>query len=306
MAQVGWVFVDNRGDKNRVGLYHGDKSGHVIIHINRRIMQMDFSVKDSKSYTFFISDELIEIHLHNEGDSFSYEFKINREADTPLNRTRKIYRRRDLKKTILLMLGMGAFLFAVLYGALWYGWQQEKKKLAAWNVQTREEVREIKRLISEGRSTRVKFFVLEDADTSLVLMQYLAGTEEEAYGAVSVYRPGQILPNGFPLSDGDVFQLLYLPDNPKVYRVNFNSPSAETIQRYKSLAYNAEQKAHPGQDSTVSKCIVDKVNGEAGWNDLAHIIFQENDESENEDHNQDSYLRLIRSQKMERYLQDCR
>ena len=50
MAQVTWVYLDDYGGRHRVGLYHGDHSGHLMIHINRRVVQIDFSVRESRTY----------------------------------------------------------------------------------------------------------------------------------------------------------------------------------------------------------------------------------------------------------------
>ena len=97
MAQLGWVYLDPHGGQHRIGLYHGDKTGHLLIHCNMRVIQVDFSVKESKSYSFFIEDELCELSIHKEHGFYSYEFTTNRKVDTPLNRLRKAEDRRNLK-----------------------------------------------------------------------------------------------------------------------------------------------------------------------------------------------------------------
>ena len=68
MAQIGWVYLDNYGGRHRVGLYHGDQTGHLVIHCNLRVVQIDFSVRDTKRYSFFIEDELCEIDIVKEPD----------------------------------------------------------------------------------------------------------------------------------------------------------------------------------------------------------------------------------------------
>ena len=88
MAQAGWIYADDNGHKHAIGLYHGDKSGHLVIYINQMVMTIDFSVLESRTYTFFVEDELCEIALEKEKDMFTYSFNINKEADTPRNRAR--------------------------------------------------------------------------------------------------------------------------------------------------------------------------------------------------------------------------
>ena len=130
MAQVQWIFLDNNGGRHRVGLYHGDQSGHVMIHCNLMITQVDFSVKESKTYTFFIEDELIEIRVHKEADGhFSYEFYVNKEAETPLNQARKIENRRTFKQLMALIVLLITFIGL----ALWLGHCLTERRNERWS-----------------------------------------------------------------------------------------------------------------------------------------------------------------------------
>ena len=61
MAQMNWIYLDDRGGRHSIGLYHGDRSGHMLIHCNRKIIQIDFSVKETKTYSFFVEDEFCEM-----------------------------------------------------------------------------------------------------------------------------------------------------------------------------------------------------------------------------------------------------
>ncbi len=80
LGQAKWIFVDDHGKKNHVGLYHGTKTGHVLIYCNARVMIIDFNIRQSKTYSFFIEDELCEIKMRRDKDAFEYFFEINKTA----------------------------------------------------------------------------------------------------------------------------------------------------------------------------------------------------------------------------------
>ncbi|MEZ4920069.1 MAG: hypothetical protein R2792_13280 [Saprospiraceae bacterium] len=304
MAQVSWIFTDNSGQTNPVGLYHGDRTGHVIIHINRKIVQIDFSVRKSKHYTFFIQDELIEIFLHKEENGFSYEFKINRSADTPLNRARKVRDRGYMKKIILTVLAAAALVVGVLYVALWYGGEQKKKQWAAWGIESEAEIKQVKNLIRNGLSTEAVFFIKRDSgETAQAFYQYITDNDQTFSGKIKGTEAEWMLPTGFPLQNGDRFQLIYLPSDPVVHRINYGRPDNATIERYESLALQVEQSGHPSQDEDASTCVVQMIVREKGWASLAHVLAQGKNPESSPQFNRDSYLRLIRSSPLKNRLQ---
>ncbi len=91
MAQIAWQVRGNRGVTFALGLFHGDKTGHVMLYCNNQIVQLDFSVQQSKTYTLFLDEELCNIHITRAEDgTFSYRCELDQEADTPLNKARKI------------------------------------------------------------------------------------------------------------------------------------------------------------------------------------------------------------------------
>jgi hypothetical protein len=52
MAQRLWYYKNEYGPDYEIGLYHGDKSGHVMIYVGQKIVKIDFSVFDNKNYHF--------------------------------------------------------------------------------------------------------------------------------------------------------------------------------------------------------------------------------------------------------------
>lgn len=89
MAESFWRFTNELGQPYLIGLFHGDKDGHLVVHCNSRVVLVDFNVQDTKAYSFFIEEELCELKLDRQENAFNYSCQINVDADTPKNRWRK-------------------------------------------------------------------------------------------------------------------------------------------------------------------------------------------------------------------------
>ncbi len=61
MSQHSWIYKNKVGIDYEVSIYHGDKSGHVLIYSNQAIISIDFSVKTDKSFSFMLGEELFEL-----------------------------------------------------------------------------------------------------------------------------------------------------------------------------------------------------------------------------------------------------
>ena len=96
MSQLAWTYVDDYGDKYNVGIVHVAPNGHIVVQCNNKIMIIDFNVLKNKTYSFFLGPELCELNVKREKENFSYGLTINDQADTPLNKLRRRYKKRDL------------------------------------------------------------------------------------------------------------------------------------------------------------------------------------------------------------------
>lgn len=115
MSQIRWTYVDDYRRKYHVGLYHGDRTGHLVIHCNSRILVIDFHVRDTKKYSFFINDELFDVHVERQNGKFAYSFEIDEHTRTPRNLRRKKVNRSELIKTVALALSVVAALALVFF-----------------------------------------------------------------------------------------------------------------------------------------------------------------------------------------------
>jgi hypothetical protein len=294
MGQLSWVFLDNQGGRNRVGLYHGDKTGHLLIHCNMRVVQVDLSVKENKTYTFFIEDELCEIRVHREKEGFSYEFVVNKTADTPLNRARKVEDRRHRKYLRWLIVGMVALILGAFGGLRWYGRWQQERRFVAHSFLSVEALGAEAQLRQGGRTAEARMIPTLDAGKPKVFYGFETPEGLRSAGQFSVDVSVFLLPTGFNLEAGDAFQVTYLPQNPRVHRVDFDAPSGSTIRRYLLAAQAAEQAAHPEFSPERCGCQVLTTAEAKGWQSLAFFIFQAKTPTENARHNRDSYARLVR------------
>ncbi len=305
MAQLGWVLLDSHGGRHKVGLYHGDNSGHVMIHCNLRVIQIDFSVKESREYSFFIEDEFCELSLQREPNGqFSYQFLVNKTVDTPRNRDRKAGQRRDNRQLWLFIGGFLLVLGIVFVGLTWFGRQQREKEMSKTSLFSQVSEENARLLAMQGKTTNAQLYLVYEGLERKVFYGFTTADSTQVSGKFSAPDTGIVLlPNGFPLRDRDAFQLRYLPANPQIHRLDFYQPARSTIITYLQMAAEAEARAHPGQSPQHTQCVA-MLTGQQGWEKLADLIFQQQSAAQNERHNQDTYLRLIRDPAFSKTLQE--
>lgn len=121
MAQIAWHVTGNLGHRFEVGLFHGDKEGHVMLYCNAKVVQVDFAVVDSKEYRLMLDEEICVVAIKKEADgSFAYTCELDRESETPLNKRRKAEKEFVSKQDNLrLYVAVGVIL---VIGFLWIIW----------------------------------------------------------------------------------------------------------------------------------------------------------------------------------------
>lgn len=96
-----WVLSADAGKRHRIGLYHGDESGHLVIYCNGEVVTIDFGVLDDKTYTFFVDDELCRLEVEKGELGFSYGLKIDEKAPTERNMERRAQDKHEAQQLIL-------------------------------------------------------------------------------------------------------------------------------------------------------------------------------------------------------------
>ena len=125
MSQLSWTLLDDFGQRYEIGLYHGDRSKHVLIHINKKPIVVDFSIKEAKQYSFYVGHELCEMKIEKETDKYSYSFVTNQEVDTPLNLARKQQSKKYFVFIVVIFFGLVLSIVGLSYWLmtttpLWY------------------------------------------------------------------------------------------------------------------------------------------------------------------------------------------
>jgi len=280
LNQFNWTYIDDYNKQFHVALLHGANTGHLLVHCNTKIVLIDFSVLDSKKYTFFIGEELCEIILDRRDDSFYYDFKVNRNADTPLNRERKEQDKKYLKQSIIaLALLIGLVGTVVISLTLWNN--NKKTSPEALNIVGKEAVAQVK-IEGEGKARKVGYFFIADSKTY------------KAKADVAFLNDMILLKNGMPLESGDEFLVKYIPDNPDRNMIDYSRPSAQQVEMYKHRAINKYLQYHSSVDSLRGACIIELAFEAKGIKGLADFYFQDISPDKNPHHNSNSFKRLIR------------
>ena len=279
MNHYSWIYVGDAGHSQKVGLYHSNKSGHLLIYVGRKVMTIDFRVFESKKYTFFIEDELVRVCLERKGDEMYYTFEIDKTADTPRNRARRIVERKYLKQFLV---ALGIFVALVLFAALVLPSFSEKSDLSR-----AEEL-----LIKEGRESvaRISNNYPEGSPT----LQYQFIRENDIItGTVSKDDLAQLSP--MPVIGGDEFVVVYVPSKPDIHSVYFNRPTEKQLARFKARALEKLLSLHPGTDTVEAGCFIETAYLLSGLDGLADFFFQDMSPAINPEHNAASFEKLTQS-----------
>ncbi len=302
MAQVNWVYLDDRGGQHRVGLFHGDRTGHLLIHCNMKVVQIDFSVLETKTYSFFIEDELCEVLAEKmKNGRFGYEFRVNKTIDTPRNRIRRVDNRRNNRILALVVVGVVVAIAGIFFGLRSYGKRQDTRRMTKTSIAHNLNGTNLKQLMAAGRSSVSTLHVEEINAKRIGVYTFKTADSSEIRGIFEVADTGDILlQNGFPLRAGDSFDTYYLPSDPQVHRVELFQPTKATVTNYISQALAVEQQHSPGDSREKSLCRVLTVAEKLHWTALADFIFQHKTAAENPKHNKETYLRLMRGAEVEK------
>ena len=115
-----WTYVDDYGKNHKVGLFHGNDSGHLLIYCNSKIMFIDFHVMQDKKYSFFINDELCDILIEKQQNKFAYGFEIDRKTNTPRNTNRRKIERSHSIQVVLIGIALMIVVTIIVYIGMHY------------------------------------------------------------------------------------------------------------------------------------------------------------------------------------------
>lgn len=115
MAQHAWNITGHNGHQYKLGLFHGEKTHHVVVHCNNSVVAIDFSVRESKTYSIFLDQQLCEVTIdHTGGENFTYDCRINYDIETPLNRQRKRQRAEEQRTERIRLIAAASVVLVIL------------------------------------------------------------------------------------------------------------------------------------------------------------------------------------------------
>ncbi len=74
-----------------------------MVFCNKKIVVIDFHVLKTKTYTFFIEDELCNLEVELKDDRWYYGLKIDEKTTTPRNIIRKKEHKKNLITSLIIM-----------------------------------------------------------------------------------------------------------------------------------------------------------------------------------------------------------
>ena len=273
MNRFNWTYVDINGSAHNVGVMHGAESGNLLIYCDSNIIHIRFKIFDTTSLSFFIEEELCVLSIEKQGDNFLYGFTIDREADTPLNRRRKLIDKKHFKQTMMVASIFAAFMISFIAGLLIANQDDDLQAI-------------------RKTETNAKVFLTNYDGGSKFTYQFVAnGKPQKVEKNINVHS--LISENGMPIEDGDEFTIRYTTNDPKKNIIDYNKPTPQQIIKYHYRAMAKYQALHPLKSRNYCGCVIDLAYDMKGIDGLASLYFQEADYAENPRHNQNSYQKLI-------------
>jgi hypothetical protein len=274
------LYLGDNGRQYNVGLFHGDRTGHLMVMCNARIVLIDFSVKQAKDYSFFIDDELFELSVEGKPGHYAYNCSINEDADTPRNRIRKKQKKLDFRKTVALI----AIFALVLVGVLGFAMVNQKAEPPPQDLETL--------LHREGLETVARVYVQGSGDEQGEIVKYSFVANGHAKNFEREWEGETV--NGFPLQDGDEFKLMFLMDHPRQHRLDFGRPTSQQIQRYLERTVQQHRTLNPKLTRRQARCQVQVAFQLGGVDGLALMYNQDKTAAEDPDFNEQIYHKFIR------------
>lgn len=270
---------------------HGAQSGHLVVHCNAKIILIDFKVLENKMYSIFIDDQLCEISIERRDDEFFYGFKINSKADTPRNRQRKKIEKKHMLQSVAFLGTLLVVIIAAIFGLTRWNQQKDWNDISAELKKMSQEVNARVLIAPEDKGSFANYFFI---------------VEGQSYSTKTTFPVEQktILENGMPLEPGDEFVVSYVPNNPRLNKIDYNRPTNKQIQTYHDRTLERYLKFQPNTDSAYAKCLIKIAYEQHGIDGLADIYFQKATPQENPRHNANSFGRLTRAIPFQKMVDD--
>ncbi|MCF8246286.1 MAG: hypothetical protein K9J37_16080 [Saprospiraceae bacterium] len=279
MNHYTWTYLGDNGRNYRVGLLHSPNTGHLVIYIGSKIVQIDFKVFDSKEYTFFIEEELVHINLERRDNDMYFSFNIDKKTDTPRNRFRHQLERKHFCQLLIFLGVMGLLVTGIVM------WGKNAKK---------SETERIEEMLAKGSQETVGRVTIRklDGNRSEISYQFVAGNQTYTQVSMLQSEPLILLVNPMPLEEGDEFRVRYATRKPHANQMLFSEPMPRQIELYKERAASKHAQLNPNAPPGMTQCFVQTAFEFDSLRSLADIFFQDTKPAYNLEHNLKTYTKL--------------
>jgi hypothetical protein len=255
-----------------VGLYHGEESGHLVVHCNNSVILIDFGVKQSKDYSFFLEEELFELRLTQSNGRFSYQFIHNEKADTPRNRRQAMEAKTDRWRMVAL-----AVMVVIFFGFWAVQYRSAPASLASQRA-----------ALAAGRGVTTTVHIYQEKDRWFAAYQVGSQVRE-----IILPAKDTLSGLGFQLVEGDQFAARYAEKSPTVLHIEWGEVSPAQQARYLVATMNRHRTLHPELSVQQVRCQVELALALEGLAGVAKIHQQAS--ADFPVYNTNAYLRLVRS-----------
>lgn len=293
MNSANWTYVGSRRQQYKIVLKHGIESGNFAIFCNKKPMIIDFDIFDSKSFSFFIEEELCQIEVIKEGDKFTYKFDVDQKADTPLNRRRKSAFKKNFNKGILVGVFSTIVIFSIIFLSFYAYRLSFIKDLKQHPIVAIAKF-EFVNFSLEGKKKRIRYnYPFRYANYS-------------GYPKISRNNLGEyVAQNGMPIYEGDEFYTVLSYKKPSNHRIQYFKPSVKQLDRYRNRAIERWRFHFPTFTKEQCECLVNVAFEQKYISGIADVYYAQVTKKENDKNNKATFKTLINSKTFKKAIKKC-
>lgn len=289
MKKHNWTYRLLNGRVLNIGMMHDHKKGHFMVYVDKVIVVTDKNLKETKSHSFYIDDELLEVRVFKMGNGdYHYHLHVDKETLTPLNKIRKEAKKREWSDNVKGFFAGISFLVVVSGVILFllFSLQRRSKDDALRELEKRGTYEIKNGVISKGY-----FYKGYGKRSRLLYFSYIYRGKAYDRAICDLSIKKHYTPYGLEVKPQDYFEILIDKKIPHHFQVNYKKPSKNVLSRYYDLAFQQQRKYHIEQSDDYIDCLLNTAFEQKGV-EAYGIIY-------NQDKDKNAYLRFIRNAKLE-------
>lgn len=268
---------------------HGGGSGNLMIYYNDKIIVIDFKVFESKSYKFFVDEELCEIFVikHKKKNNYRYEFKFDNKTKTALNVKRNEKVKKSNLKGIAITIGVPLVIASIVFG-----YSYIRKAYLEYQFKYNSKTSWATIRIYQDYHVKKTFYFFLDANGDSVDSKRVVSAKPQT-------------PHGLPLVDGDIFSIEYVDKHTFYNKVDYDKPHPNTARQMMQRIAPLHIQHNQGRIQQELLCEIQTAYDLEGLDGLSKIFHQQTESSKNPKYNKESFLKLKRDSPFQKAVEKC-